>query len=161
MNPIGRPPVPLPILILGKAAVFGCALFFPVRILDISPMLYDSPSTTAFGMILYAVGLVLLCVAMVSLGRSLSVGLPDEQTELKTGGVYRLSRNPIYVAAYLICIGSCFISIHPLNILLLVITVAVHHRIILKEEEFLEQRFGERWLEYKRHVFRYAGRVGG
>jgi protein-S-isoprenylcysteine O-methyltransferase Ste14 len=42
-------------------------------------------------------------------------------------------------------------------LLLFVLTEIIHHNIILKEELFLEKRFGERWLEYKQRTPRYLG----
>ena len=34
-----------------------------------------------------------------------------------------------------------------------------YERIMAAEEEFLEQRFGQAWLEYKKRVPRYLGRI--
>ena len=45
------------------------------------------------------------------------------------------------------------------NILLFVLALAIHFRIVIREEEFLEQRFGQRWIEYRNRVPRYLGRV--
>ena len=56
------------------------------------------------------------------------------------------------------CAGSCLYSIHVVNFLLLVITVAIHHSFVLKEEQFLEKRFGNNWLDYKKRVHRYLGK---
>jgi len=42
----------------------------------------------------------------------------------------------------------------------LAITIGVHHRIVKKEGEFLEKRFGQLWLDYKQRVPRYVGRIG-
>ena len=47
----------------------------------------------------------------------------------------------------------------PRPILLFVLALAIHFRIVIREEEFLEQRFGQRWIEYRNRVPRYLGRV--
>jgi protein-S-isoprenylcysteine O-methyltransferase Ste14 len=93
------------------------------------------------------------------LGRSVAVGLPERKTELKTHGMYRITRNPVYVGAFMMCAGSCLFSIHPLNFLLFAVAGAIHHTIIRKEEEFLIATFGKEWIEYSRRVPRYLGRV--
>jgi protein-S-isoprenylcysteine O-methyltransferase Ste14 len=159
MDLIGKSPISLPVLLLGKGALLVCAFFFVVRIYAVDAMLVDSAITRAVGGILYVVGLVVIVAALIQLGSSTAVGIPERQTELRTRGLYRFSRNPIYVGGFILCAGSCFFSMHPINLACFVLTVAVHARIIAKEEEFLEKRFGEQWLEYKRRVPRYLGKL--
>jgi protein-S-isoprenylcysteine O-methyltransferase Ste14 len=160
VDPIGKSPISLPLLVIGKTAMITCWCFFLVKSLNIAGMVYDSAVTRAVGVLLFAAGLVLVMLAFVSLGASLSVGLPEGRTELKTGGVYRMTRNPIYLGAFLMCGGSCLYAIHPVNALLLAVTLFIHHRIVRKEEEFLEKRFGQEWLHYRKRVPRYCGRIG-
>lgn len=160
MDILGKSPVPLPFLILGKLAFAGCWLFFIVKFLTVDTMLYDSAATRATGIALFAVGSALALLALVHLGRSAAVGFPDRMTELKTHGVYRISRNPVYLGGFLTCAGSCLFSIHPLNVLLCAIAIAIHHWIVKKEEQFLEERFGKQWREYCGRVPRYIGRTG-
>jgi protein-S-isoprenylcysteine O-methyltransferase Ste14 len=157
MDPIGRSPVPVPILVLGKLAVAACWLFFLVRTLGIDTMMYDSALTRSLGVVLVVAGFVLLILGFIYLGRSVSVGFPDEETELKTRGVYRITRNPMYLGGFLVCAWSCLIFIHPVNFLLCALAIGIHHTIVIKEERFLEERFGEKWLEYKQRVPRYLG----
>ncbi|HLF15550.1 MAG TPA: isoprenylcysteine carboxylmethyltransferase family protein [Bacteroidota bacterium] len=157
MDPIGKSPIATLVLISGKLAMVGCWLFLLVKDNDIAAMAYDGPVTRVIGLMLFAAGIALITLSFIFLGKSVSVGLPESETELKTRGVYRISRNPMYLAVYLMCAGSCCIAIHPLNLFLFAVTVAVHHRIILKEELFLEARFGRRYVDYKSRVPRYFG----
>ena len=89
------------------------------------------------------------------LGDSFRVGLPGETTSLKTGGIYRFSRNPIYVGVDLIAVASILFIPLVFNIICAVIGIVVHHFIILSEEKFLENRFKEEWLAYKKKTCRY------
>ena len=155
MEPIGKSPIPVPLLITGKIATLFCWLFFLAKTTNILTMHYDSQTTQWIGIVLYALGLIIVVLGFFGLGSSVSVGLPEEQTKLKTGGIYQFSRNPMYLGGFLMCLGSCFYSIHIINYILFAITVAVHHSIVLKEEEFLEERFGNNWVEYKKKVRRY------
>jgi protein-S-isoprenylcysteine O-methyltransferase Ste14 len=159
MDIFGRSPVPLPLLLLGKFAIFGCPLFFLFPTTAKGTMLYESDLTRIVGVTLYAAGLAMVLIALVQLGHSAAVGLPERETRLKTHGLYRLTRNPVYLGAFLACTGSCLMWMHAINFLLFAIAVAVHIRIVKSEEEFLEMRFGNEWLEYKERVPRFIGRV--
>jgi len=155
MEPIGKSPIPVPLLITGKIAMLFCWLFFIAKTTNILTMHYDSQTTQWIGIALYALGIIIVIFGFFGLGSSVSVGLPEEQTKLKTGGIYQFSRNPMYLGGFLMCAGSCVYSIHIINFILFAITVAVHHSIVLKEEQFLEKRFGNSWLGYKKKVRRY------
>jgi protein-S-isoprenylcysteine O-methyltransferase Ste14 len=157
MEPIGKPPIATPLLVAGKLALLYCWLFPLAARTGIAATPGAGGAVTAAGIALYAAGIVLATLSFVSLGKSLAVGLPESPTELKTGGVYRISRNPIYLAAYTVCAGSCVLAPHPVNFALFAAAVAIHHRIILSEEKFLEARFGGAYIGYKRRVRRYLG----
>ncbi|HEX9006194.1 MAG TPA: isoprenylcysteine carboxylmethyltransferase family protein [Bacteroidota bacterium] len=159
MEPIGKMPVPGPILVLGKTAMAACFLFALVKSPLSSTLLYDSATLQAIGIVLAALGLLLVVLGFFYLGRSVSVGLPEEMTELKTGGIYRFTRNPMYLGGFSICIGSCLYTLHLLNILFAAITIGIHHAIIVREEQFLAERFGQAWSDYSRRVPRYLGRI--
>jgi protein-S-isoprenylcysteine O-methyltransferase Ste14 len=96
-----------------------------------------------------------MILAFRDLGDSLRVGLPGESTTLKTNGIYRVSRNPIYVGVDLIAIASVLFIPGFINISCAIVGIGVHHFIILSEEKFLEGRFREDWLGYKRKTRRY------
>ena len=105
--------------------------------------------------LLSCVGTIIMIVALFKLGSSLRVGLPSKQTILQTTGIFRLSRNPIYLGVFLICIASCLFFPNPINIALVLYGMFVHHQIILGEEKFLAERFGEAWKAYISKVRRY------
>jgi protein-S-isoprenylcysteine O-methyltransferase Ste14 len=155
MDYIGKSHISVPELIAGKLALFLCALFFVVKYFAPDSMLYDSSVTRALGVALFAAGLVMVIISIRQLGKSAAVGIPERETELKTRGMYRFTRNPIYTGGFILCAGSCLYSIHAVNFLLFAITVAVHVRIVKKEEEFLEKRFDGKWLEYRDRVPRF------
>ena len=155
MEPIGKSPIPVPFLISGKIAMLFCWLFFLVKTTNILTMHYDSLTTQWVGIDLYALGIIIVIFGFFGLGSSVSVGLPEEQTVLKTGGIYQISRNPMYLGGFVMCVGSCVYSIHVFNFILFAITFSIHHSIVLKEEVFLEERFGNNWVAYKKKVRRY------
>jgi len=155
MEPIGKSPIPVPLLITGKIAILFCWLFFLVKTSKTLTMHYDSLTTQWIGIALYALGLIIVILGFFGLGSSVCVGLPEEETKFKTSDIYCFSRNPMYLGGFVMCLGSCVYSIHIINFILFAIAFAIHHSIVLKEEEFLEERFGNNWVEYKKKVRRY------
>ena len=154
---IGKSPVPLAMLVVGKSAMGGCWFFFIIKAADADAMWFDSQITRTIGIIAEILGLIVVILSLLQLGRSAAVGLPTGETMLRTGGLYAVSRNPVYLGAFLACLGSCLYSIHPVNLLLFALTVAIHHRIVKQEEKFLEGRFGREWTAYRQRVPRYLG----
>jgi protein-S-isoprenylcysteine O-methyltransferase Ste14 len=142
---------------MGKIAYLGSALFIIAKDRVTASLLYDGALTGTAGIVLYAAGLMMLLVALAQLGRSTAVGIPERKTELRTHGIYGFTRNPVYVGAFMMCGGSCLFAMHPVNLLLAAVALFIHLRIVRKEEEFLEQRFGPDWQAYKARVPRYLG----
>lgn len=158
MDPLGKSPIPVPVLITGKLCLLLCWLFFFAKHIGIE-MLYASIALEIIGHLFAAVGIIIVVLGFVYLGKSVSVGLPREKTELKTDGVFRYTRNPLYTGAFFMCIGSCLFSVHIINFILCAAGIGIHHWIVTKEEIFLEERFGEQWSLYAKNVPRYLGKV--
>ena len=77
-------------------------------------------------------------------------------TEIMTRGPYRLTRNPMYLQMVLVCIGSAIILTNIWILLLTPVCGGVLHRLaILPEEAYLEAKFGEEYVSYKRRVPRW------
>jgi protein-S-isoprenylcysteine O-methyltransferase Ste14 len=157
MDPLGKSPIPVPLLILGKAAMAGSLLFFALKRTVAGALVFESALVQIIGIVLAGVGALVVILGFVSLGSSVSVGLPREKTRLRTHGVFRMTRNPLYFGAFLACIGSCLYAPHIVNFILCALTMVIHHRVVLKEEEWLEKQFGPKWLDYRRRVRRYVG----
>jgi protein-S-isoprenylcysteine O-methyltransferase Ste14 len=77
-------------------------------------------------------------------------------TAILSDGVYKISRNPVYVGLIFIYLGIVFLfnSLWILPPLILVVFV-MHHGVILREEKYLEQKFGAEYLNYKEKVRRW------
>jgi protein-S-isoprenylcysteine O-methyltransferase Ste14 len=154
-NLIGIAPISKPAFILGKLSVLACCLFFLLKIHDVNLMLYDGPANRAAAVVLLSVGLVVMALALMNLGKSTRVGLSDDITRLKTTGTYRISRNPLYLGGFALCLASCCYSLHWMNFLFAFVGAAAHHRIVLAEERFLEAKFGDDFRRYQARVRRY------
>jgi len=100
-------------------------------------------------------GFVLLYYGRFKLGNSFRLGTPKEDTSLTVDGLYTLSRNPMYVGMYATLGASALYTLNPMVMLLAGFVVAVHHTIVLAEEEHMQKVFGENYLDYCTRVRRY------
>jgi len=106
-------------------------------------------------LVLWAAGFSLAMAGRFGLGSSFRVGCAKEKTILRTDGLYRLSRNPIYIGLNATLLGSALYTLNPLVLLVGAGVAAVHHRIILAEEECLRRVFGQAYEDYCLRVGRY------
>jgi protein-S-isoprenylcysteine O-methyltransferase Ste14 len=145
------------------------ALFYPAKALGIllvflmmlslagySPLM-PFPSDLSFytGILFFISGMVMGGLSLLNLGSSTRMGLPEESTSLKTGGLYRYSRNPMYLGLNLAILGSMVYFLHLLVIAAGLFSIVTHHFIILREERFLEERFGVAYRSYRKRTARY------
>lgn len=79
-----------------------------------------------------------------------------DATALESGGVFRFSRNPIYLGFALIYAG-CAVWIDSLMALALLIPcmVVVDRFVVLREEAYLSAKFGADWDAYRSRVRRW------
>jgi len=107
----------------------------------------------------------LLGIGLILLGRSVSFfsvlairkdnSQQNEEFALKTEGVFSLSRNPILLGMYGTFIGLFFIFPYPIMLAGVTVYLLNMHFRILLEEDFLEDKFGEKFNRYKQSTRRY------
>jgi protein-S-isoprenylcysteine O-methyltransferase Ste14 len=112
------------------------------------------PELSWAGAILLVAGGMLFVPAVLQLGSSLRYGIPEEETKLKTTGIFRISRNPLYLGQFIICTGSCLYFPDLANLGFCIFTIVFHLQIIKGEETFLATRFGQEWTDYTTKVRR-------
>jgi len=72
---------------------------------------------------------------------------------LNTTGLYSIVRHPLYLGNYLITLGASFVPRHWfLPIIVSLGFILYYERIIFKEEEFLENKFGEEFRNWAKHT---------
>ena len=106
-------------------------------------------------MCVWVVGFILLFAGRFGLGDSFRIGQPKESTRLRVDGLFRISRNPMYLGVYATLLASVLHTLNPVLFLFGTFIVAVHHRIVLAEETYLRKAFGREYAEYCRRVRRY------
>lgn len=108
------------------------------------------------GFIFLLFGDLFFLSAVITMRNNWRAGYSYEQdTELVTNGVYRISRNPAFAGFDLLYIGCALAYPNIINCGFTVILVIIFHVQILGEEKFLSDKFGERYLAYKNKVKRY------
>lgn len=77
-------------------------------------------------------------------------------TALVTDGVYRWTRNPMYLGMTLIYAGIAIWLDSLVTLLLLIpLVIVIQREVIEREEAYLAGKFGERYLAYRAHVRRW------
>jgi len=142
---------------LGKLSLFTSFILILVQLFIVNLSLFEQKSIFYWLCVtLLGIGVMLFTLGIIRLGTfSLRVGLAQENTSLRTTGIYRFSRNPMLLGLYLMALGSAIYVQNPINWILVVVALTVHHKIILAEEHFLHERFNDRWIEYRNKVRRY------
>ncbi|HEU6449936.1 MAG TPA: isoprenylcysteine carboxylmethyltransferase family protein [Gemmatimonadaceae bacterium] len=139
----------------------GAFLALPGIVAFVVPWLLrpESAAFHAWGLVPLGIGTVLLlwCVRdFYVAGRgSLAPWAPPER--LVTAGLYRVTRNPMYVAVVLILVGWALTF--PSRVLWFyagAVAIAFHLRVIWGEEPWLARRHGEQWTSYAARVPRWG-----
>ena len=77
-------------------------------------------------------------------------------TALVVDGPYRISRNPIYLGMAALYVGLAFLFGLMWALLFMpFVLIAVDRLVIAREEPYLERKFGQDYVEYKKRVRRW------
>ena len=122
----------------------------------ISISIVDVPrALQLIALLFWVCGFVSMYLGRFNLGDSFRLGTPKENTAIRTDGLFRLSRNPMYVGVYATIIAASLYTLNPVVLLLGAFVAAVHHSIVLAEETHMQRVFGREYGEYRRRVRRY------
>lgn len=140
-------------------------LALPGVVAFLLPALFAAGETfhfTPVGALVFAAGLFVLlwcAAAFYFTGKgTLAPWAPPQR--LVTVGLYRFSRNPMYVGVLLILIGwALLFRSAALAWYAALVAVAFHIRIVLGEEPWLARVHGAEWLAYERSVPRWLWRL--
>ena len=81
---------------------------------------------------------------------------PEKASQLVTSGMYRITRNPMYVGLAVLLTGWAIYlgGLSPFLLIPLFIAVLTYQQII-PEEKILQEKFGQAYLDYKKSVRRW------
>lgn len=100
------------------------------------------------GLIIYCLGLILYAVSIINYAKPNTNGI-------NLNGLYRVSRNPMYVAYFISFLGCVILTRSWILLALLIIFQLSVHWIILSEERWCVREFGEEYIKYMGKVRRY------
>lgn len=143
--------VPPPLIYL-SALIAGLILnyFFPTAFLPVMV-------SRIVGILSVALAVFILAAAFVKFKRAETNLEPwKPTTAIVSDGVFRFSRNPIYLAFTLFYLGAAFLfgSLWMLALLVPVLLV-MRYSVIAREEKYLENKFGAEYSDYKKRVRRW------
>lgn len=153
---------------LGTAGVVGRPIrLFPATVIvglvleHLLPLPFQSPWAEGvawtIGGLLISSGVLLFAAGVLDFSRS-KTPLPTNQPArvLVTSGIYRWTRNPIYLAFFIayIGIGVATQSVWVL-ILVLPLIATIRYGVVAREEAYLERRFGDSYRDYRARVRRW------
>lgn len=108
------------------------------------------------GLVLLFTSLIWILTAQVQMGNAWRIGIDDENpTELVTSGIFRLSRNPIFLGVRLNFVGLFLVLPNAVTLVIWLLGDAMLQIQVLLEEEYLRQAHGEAYQKYIQQVRRW------
>jgi protein-S-isoprenylcysteine O-methyltransferase Ste14 len=149
-NVITFPPlIPLSVLVVGTVL----NSFMPPGLLAHVPLL----GRIVVGTIAFVVGIGMVIAANRIFQRIGTNVRPSQPSlALVTAGLFRWTRNPIYVGGNLTLLGIAIgFALDWVIVLQVVSLPLLHYGIVLREEGYLERKFGDEYRRFKTKVPRY------
>ena len=143
------PLIPLSVLVVGFVLNFFMPLGLLAHVLFLGRIVV--------GAIAFIAGLGMVTGATRIFRRIGTNARPSQPTlALATIGMFTWSRNPMYVGGSLALLGIAIgFALDWVTLLLVASLPLVHYGIILREERYLERKFGDEYRRYKTKVPRY------
>jgi len=145
-----RGPIPPIILLLTILCQVGLHYYLPVA------KMIDEPWNLA-GVALIAIGLLAVVGPAAAFFRAHTTVKPfQDSSALVVSGLYRYTRNPMYVGMVFVLLGVAVLigDLSPFIMPVLFIPILTA-RVIVHEEKMLEERFGEEYRDLKKSVRRW------
>jgi len=143
---------PVIVFVFALTMLFGCYYFFPGFSYSIPYQKIFSSAFLAIGLLVGAMGII----AFRSQGTTVDPMNPGKASHLVTKGIYRYTRNPMYLGMSLVLFGGFIRLGNPMGILSVLFFVSYLSRFQIKpEEKALKELFGEDYTAYCRKVNRW------
>jgi protein-S-isoprenylcysteine O-methyltransferase Ste14 len=146
--------VPPPIIF---AAGFGIAWLLHRQLEFFIDGVGAGPVQIALGSGLLAAGLLVMSIGLVTFVHARTTVIPDRPArQLVTWGLYRWSRNPMYLGLTAAYVGLSLVTnfAWPLVVLPAVL-VTIRYAVIAREERYLRAAFGDAYRDYQQRVRRW------
>ena len=151
---LGKVSAPITSLIFIVALV---NLFYPAGLQYFAPFTWLEISILKYAGFAF-IHLALLCIilAQVQMSNSWRVGIDHSaRTELKTNGLFSISRNPVFLGMLITLAGIFFILPNAITLLVAVVSTLLFQVQVRLEEEYLRNTHGELYKNYCLKVGRW------
>jgi protein-S-isoprenylcysteine O-methyltransferase Ste14 len=126
------------------------------RLIGIFQKVFDFSQYTGIILIVMGLSIMLYCISQFAFDGQGTLSPADPTRQLVIKGLYRFSRNPMYIGVMLILMGeSIFTNLIYLWIYTMIIFTAFHLFIVFWEEPRLKKDFGESYEKYTQTVRRW------
>jgi protein-S-isoprenylcysteine O-methyltransferase Ste14 len=136
----------------------GLIISFLLEFLVYRNQIFDNSIIFRFLGIILTIAAILLFVKSVRIFNLRKEKLHPRSisTQIFKDGPFQFSRNPIYLAMFVLLIGVG-LTLNSFWFLYsgLVVAIMIHYGVIIPEENYLEKEFGKDYLEYKKTVRRW------
>lgn len=142
------------------SGLFVYVAFFPSAFMLFRPR-WDTSAGVGLalisaGVVLAVAGQCLMWVAIVAMGRAWRIGIDSKSPgALVTHGVFRLSRNPIFLGFNTVAVATFLIQPSVFFLVFAVCLIAGVHFQIIGEERHLEKTYGDAYIRYRECTPRY------
>lgn len=109
------------------------------------------------GVAIFAAGMAIMAAGHRAMSRhGTAVNPLRPTTALVTDGVFRYTRNPLYVGVSIALCGIALIAaLDWVLVLIIPACVLLHYTVVRREERYLEHKFGDAYRRYSERVPRY------
>ena len=138
--------------------LLGLIISFLLEFLVHRNQIFDNSIIFRFLGIILTIAAILLFIKSVRIFnlRKEKIHPRSISTQIFKDGPFQFSRNPIYLAMFVLLIGVG-LTLNSFWFLYsgLVVAIMIHYGVIIPEENYLEKEFGKDYLEYKKSVRRW------
>jgi len=132
--------------------------------------LFDIGIFKYFGLLIITIGIILYSMSVLSFllkgkgtpaiwfAKHLKFLIGEEPINLVSSGLYKRSRNPMYLGVLNIALGQALFFESAANLIYAGILIIFFHLIVvLVEEPHLKKKYGQKYVDYTKQVPRWIG----
>lgn len=132
-------------------------LFYPDGLIYMAPLSWLATDSVKYsGFIMIHLSIIWIVIAQIQMRNSWRVGIDTNvTTELKTVGLFSVSRNPVFLGMAFSIAGYFLILPDAVTLVVTVTSIILFQVQVRLEEEYLLSKHGERYMEYQLKVRRW------
>jgi len=116
----------------------------------------ENPLIVKIGWVFLILSVIVVWIAQSQMADSWRIGIDEKnKTELKTRGMFSISRNPIFLGIMIANIGLFLVIPNAFTLLIISLSAISINTQIRLEETFLKSEFGDDYFDYLKNVRRW------